>query len=550
MKFLSLVAFFACIVYIFLGFYTYRLSRRSKLNCIFSLLCMDFALWAFACTFFYSAPDKQTAWFWYHVSSPGWCFSPALTLHFFLILTGHKTILEKKWVYQLLYLPGAIFMYKTLTGTLLVSDFLYRGLGWCAIAPSGTMWFWAYVFYYSGFVLTCFTLTYKWRRSADNNRLKKQTKVILALAFPVFIVSIFTDAVLPALGIYTMPSVACVLILVWILGIWYAIVKYKLMNVTTAMAAEDIVSAMYDLLILVNHEGAIIKLNRRTIEMLGIDESELIGKQLDILFEEKEFIREKFNSAAHSNHSPHCELNIKTINGQLIPLNLSCSAIRDDSGDPIGYAIVGQDLRQMKQLQAEIADRKSVVARLHYMTLFDPYTGLPNRKLFFDRMTQIIANSKRGKSMCALLLVALDGIEHLTISSDRETGGILLKETAARLEKYARDSDIAARISEDAFAIMMPKIHGSDELQEVAGRIRASLLKPYGVIDQEYPMYISIGTGIYPTDGESVDALLKKAIRDKQTIKTFGAHTDPTVSDLPGSFQADDGFLQAFESID
>src|SRR5512135_1051868 len=103
MNILSLVAFFAFIVYLFFGIYTYRLDRHSTLNRIFSLLCMDFAIWAFAYTFFYSAPDKQTAWFWYHVSSPGWCFFPALTLHFFLILTGHREIAKKWW--PLLYLP-------------------------------------------------------------------------------------------------------------------------------------------------------------------------------------------------------------------------------------------------------------------------------------------------------------------------------------------------------------------------------------------------------------------------------------------------------------
>ena len=65
--------------------------------------------------------------------------------------------------------------------------------------------------------------------SADNTRLKKQAKVILSVAFPVLFGSIVTDSVLPALEIYTIPSVASVLILVWILGIWYAIVKYKVM---------------------------------------------------------------------------------------------------------------------------------------------------------------------------------------------------------------------------------------------------------------------------------------------------------------------------------
>jgi len=291
--------------------------------------------------------------------------------------------------------------------------------------------------------------------------------VILSVAFPVLFGSIVTDSVLPALEIYTIPSVASVLILVWILGIWYAIVKYKLMYITPAVAAEDIVSAMYDLLILVNHDGAIIKLNRRTIELLGTDEGDLIGKQLDILFEEKELIRDKFSKTAHWSHAAHCELTLKTKDDQLIPLNLSFSVIRDNSGDLIGYAIIGQDLRQIRQLQAEIADRKSTEARLQYMTLFDAFTGLPNRKLFFDRMSQVISIAKRNTTMCVLLLVDLQGIRHINAVFGRETSGILLKQIAARLEKYARDSDMAVRIGEDAFAVMMTRIQNCDDAQSV-----------------------------------------------------------------------------------
>ena len=83
------------------------------------------------------------------------------------------------------------------------------------------------------------------------------------------------------------------------------------MDITPAVAVEDIVSAMYDLLVLVNHDGSIIKLNRRTIEMLGIDENDLVGRQFDILFEEKEVITEKIGITAHSNQATHFELNLK-----------------------------------------------------------------------------------------------------------------------------------------------------------------------------------------------------------------------------------------------
>ena len=177
------------------------------------------------------------------------------------------------------------------------------------------------------------------------------------------------------------------------------------------------------------------------------------------------------------------------------------------------------------------------------MTLFDAFTGLPNRKLFFDRMSQIISTAKRDKAMCALLLVDLQGIRHINIAFGRETSGILLKQTAARLEKYARDSDMAVRIGEDVFVVMMTRIQDCSEVQAIAGRICAALLKPYVVNDEEFHIDIAMSIGIYSTDGESAEALLKKAIKDKQPIQTFLLQTGPAVSDLQGALQPQDDLL-------
>ena len=101
-------------------------------------------------------------------------------------------------------------------------------------------------------------------------------------------------------------------------------------------------------------------------------------------------------------------------------------------------------------------------------------------------MSQIISVAKRDKIMCALLLVDLQGIRHINAAFGRETSGILLKQIAARLEKYVRDSDMAVRIGEDAFAVMMTRIQNCDEARSVAGRICAALLKPYVVNGKEF----------------------------------------------------------------
>lgn len=526
MNILSLLVFFAFIVYLYLGIYTYRLDPKSKLNRIFSLACIDFAIWAFVYTFFYSASDKETAWFWYKISSVGWCFFPGLVLHFFITLTEKENVLKKWWIYLVLYLPGTAFIYRALTGTLLVIGFVYKGLGWCEIASSNSIWFWSYTLYYSSFIMTSLILIFQWGMKAKNNRKKKQAMVILLTAFPTLVMSTVTDTILPALKIYAMPSVASILILLWIFGIWYAIVRYKLMILTPSIAVEDIVSKMSDLLVLVNQDGNIIKLNRRTIELLEYEESELIGKPLDTIFNEKEFVKDEFEKNKHNlHHTFSFELNLKTKNNLSIPLNVSCSAIKDTGDNLIGMAIVGQDLRQMKQLQQEIAERKRAEARLQQMAFFDTLTGLSNRTLFFDRLNHLIAISKRNNNMFALLFLDLDGFKHINDTFGHDIGDLLIKETAGRLAECARESDTVARMGGDEFAIILTNIPNKSEAQTIAERIIASLTKPFNLKRTECYISTSIGISLYPADGNDMDTLLKKADIAMYSVKEMGKNS-------------------------
>ena len=365
MNILSLLAFFAFIVYMYFSVYIYRLDPASKLNRTFSFLCLTYGIWAFAYTFFYSAPNKEVAWYWYKVSVASWSFFPGIALHFFLILTEKEGLLRKWWVYPILYIPGLVFSYKALSDVLLVKDFVYQGLGWCEVAPPGSAWLWAYPAYYTSFVLTGLLLTLRWGNRSKILRKRKQAKMIVFTAFPVLITTAVTDSLLPAMDIQVIPSIASILILTWIFGIWYSIVKYKFMILTPSIAADEIISKMVDLLVLVNPEGNIIKVNRHTNEILGYDEGEVIGKPLSAIVMGEDRIRGEFSKMGRDScHTYTAELNYRTKRGEEIPINISCSAIKDREGDVIGVVIVGQDLRQMKQLRMEIAERKRAEATL------------------------------------------------------------------------------------------------------------------------------------------------------------------------------------------
>lgn len=361
MNVFSVLAIFAFIFYAFLGWYTLKKDSKATLNRVFFSLCASYAIWAFAYIFFYSAPHKESALFWYHVSAPGWTLFPAISLHFVLVLTEREKLLSKWWTYAALYVPAAAFLLKTWTGTLLVTDLVSCAGSWCEVAPLGSWWFWLYVAYYTIFILTELVLAGVWAYRSGSSRRKKQVTFIIVSACPTLLLSILTDTLLPSAGIYVLPSVACLLILIWVFGIWYSMYKYSLMTLTPSIAVDEIISHMVDVLVLLGPDGRVIKVNRQAENILQYSEQEMTGMMFSSFVAEESRFRNALRRIGKNGDS--CESyedELITKSGTSIPIRLSCSPINDNSGEQIGFVVVGHDVRQMKQLQNEIMQKELV----------------------------------------------------------------------------------------------------------------------------------------------------------------------------------------------
>jgi diguanylate cyclase (GGDEF)-like protein/PAS domain S-box-containing protein len=354
----SLLSFFTAIVCTYLGIFAFRLDTKSKSNKVFLLMCMSFAIWAFAYAFVYSAPDKDVLWLWFKVSSIGWCAIAGIALHFFLILTKREGILKKPWIYPLLYLPGIIFVYKAWTGIITAKDFIQTDLGWVGTGPPASIWFGLYIVYCTACMVIGLFFVWSWGKGSVLKREKKQANIIIYAASITFVLGVLTNILLPALNI---PAIAPILILIWAFGHYHAITRYNLMQVTPQVAAEEILSRMTDLLILTDHDGKITKVNNRVETLLGYYERELIEKPINlVILEEDELIDALSAIQAITYSFYNHDFNYKTKYGEHIPVNVSCSAIRDQLDEIIGVAFVGRDIRQTNQLYEEILVRKRV----------------------------------------------------------------------------------------------------------------------------------------------------------------------------------------------
>jgi len=172
----------------------------------------------------------------------------------------------------------------------------------------------------------------------------------------------------------------------------------------------------------------------------------------------------------------------------------------------------------------DITERKLAEQHLEFLANFDPLTGLPNRRLFFDRIGQSLLNAKRQEHLVGLLYLDLDRFKEVNDSFGHAIGDLLLKEVAERLAQALRLSDSVARMGGDEFTVILTKIVEPEDAAIVARRIVDSLTKPFLLEGHPVSIGVSIGIGIYPLDGDDPDTLLKKSDTAMYRAKGAGSN--------------------------
>jgi diguanylate cyclase len=148
------------------------------------------------------------------------------------------------------------------------------------------------------------------------------------------------------------------------------------------------------------------------------------------------------------------------------------------------------------------------IARLAF---FDTLTGLPNRKLFTDRLQQAMARARREKTRVAVMFIDLDKFKPVNDRFGHAVGDLLLKEVAKRLQSCVRESDTVARLGGDEFIMLFSYAPEKRSHLVVAEKILQALTAPFNIAGHSHRISASIGIAIYPQDGADEKSLLKNA---------------------------------------
>ena len=201
-----------------------------------------------------------------------------------------------------------------------------------------------------------------------------------------------------------------------------------------------------------------------------------------------------------------------TKNGRTIFCEWYNTPLISQDGEVIGVTSLVDDVTE-KRLSEEMIWRQAN---------FDALTGLPNRNMFHERLTQEVMKSNRANLPLALLLVDLDEFKEINDTLGHDTGDLLLQETGRRIQTCVRNSDTVARLGGDEFTIILSELHREHSVDKVAQKIIDGLAQEYHLGDEVIHISGSIGITLYPSDATNIDTLIKNADQAMYEAKKRG----------------------------
>lgn len=188
------------------------------------------------------------------------------------------------------------------------------------------------------------------------------------------------------------------------------------------------------------------------------------------------------------------------------------------------HAFTARDVRVLELMSELIAASmyhaaQNEMSALYQQATHDALTGLANRTLFFDRLRHRISPGRRQLEPLGILVIDLDGLKRINDNFGHRAGDAVIRETALRISRIPRRSDIVARLGGDEFGVILGDISDLGALLAIVDRISRETDQPFRFEEHTFHLTASIGHARFPEDGNNVDALLEAADRSMYQIK-------------------------------
>jgi diguanylate cyclase (GGDEF)-like protein/PAS domain S-box-containing protein len=272
--------------------------------------------------------------------------------------------------------------------------------------------------------------------------------------------------------------------------------------------AEVTLNSIGDAVACTDIAGNITFLNLVAEKMTGWPREEVAGRPMAEVLRildaaSRETIPNPVALAVGKNRTVHLPLNSLLVrrNGLEIPIEDSVSPIHNREGQVTGAVIVFRD----------VSVAQTMALQMTHSAQHDFLTGLPNRMLLNDRVSQAISLAARHLKKVAVLFLDLDGFKHINDSLGHPIGDKLLQSIARRLVDCGRSSDTVSRQGGDEFVVLLSEVEQSDDAAITARRMLQAVSEPHSIDLHDLHVTASIGLSIYPDDGLDAETLIKNA---------------------------------------
>jgi diguanylate cyclase (GGDEF)-like protein/PAS domain S-box-containing protein len=269
------------------------------------------------------------------------------------------------------------------------------------------------------------------------------------------------------------------------------------------LLSETVFMSATDAIIITDPDTRIVRVNPAFTRQTGFPSDGVLGRKTNILKsgrQDKPFYTAMWQDLVEQGQWSG-EISNRRLDGSYYTIWSTINAVCDANGRVLHYIAVQTDVTQLHDAKLALAHQAS----------YDDLTGLPNRSLFNDRITQLMASSTRHNKSFALLFVDLDRFKEVNDTLGHQIGDMLLREVSKRLQEGVRQEDTVARIGGDEFVVLLPDTH-AEGAQAVAANLLARLREPMQLEQTlSYRPMASVGLSVFPQDGDTPDLLLRNA---------------------------------------
>ncbi len=298
----------------------------------------------------------------------------------------------------------------------------------------------------------------------------------------------------------------------------------------TAAARENhirkIMDTVVDGIITFDRRGVIETINPAAEKIFGYDPGELIGRNVRILM----------NEPLAADHAGYKEEETESERTRILGTDYQVEGRRKDgSMFPVEIAVGmlkdGQRRIYIGALR-DITERKEHEERLLYLATRDPLTGMPNRRLFSERLEQAIDNANETDGKFAVLFIDLDHFKNINDAMGHVTGDMVLQAVGERLQDYLPEGDTVAHLSGDEFPILLNGVKNRAEAEEMAGDLLKLISEPFTIEGKEIFTTASIGVVLYPDSASGIGDLMRNVDTAAYQAKKEGRDTYQFYSEL------------------